>query len=253
MDITKFYERVGLSPDTKGETTLQFLKKLQLASLFSIPYENIEQVSGKAVSLNPDDVYDKVVIRKRGGYCFELNALFQRALNEIGFVTERYLARFWRGEEGIPIRRHRVTGVFLDGEEYIVDIGIGAIAPRFPLLLKAGVIQENFGESYRFEYEEDFGWVLYELYHGEWQRYFSFTTEKQFEDDFISPAYYCDMHPNSKFNKVYMVAIKTENGRKTLSDRTFKEFVGTELFRVEENMTEERTDEILLSEFGIKR
>ena len=234
MDITQYYARVGLSPDTKGEPTLQFLKKLQLASLFSIPYENIEQVYGKAVSLDLGDIYEKVVVRKRGGYCFELNALFEHVLTKIGFVTERYLARFWRGE-------------------IIVDIGIGAVAPRFPLLLKAGVVQENFGESYRFEYEEDFGWVLYELHHGEWKRYFSFTTEKQFEDDFISPAFYCDKHPDSKFNKGLMIALKTEKGRKTISDCTFKEFVGTDIYRVEENMSEARTDEILLSEFGIKR
>ena len=253
MIVSEFYKRVGLPCDTEGELTLEFLEKLQLSSLYSIPYENIEQVSGRAVSLNPDDIYDKVIVCGRGGYCFELNALFERVLSEIGFVTERYLARFWRGEVGVPIRRHRVTGVFLDGEQYIVDIGIGAVAPRFPLLLKAGVVQENFGESYRFEYEEEFGWVLYELNHGEWKRYFSFTTEKQFEDDFISPAYYCDKHPDSKFNKAYMIALKTEKGRKTISDRTYKEFVGSELVRVEEDMSNGRLDEILFSEFGIMR
>lgn len=253
MDIKKFYERIGLSPETKGEVSYEFLKKLQLASLYSIPYENIDLVAGKIVALDAEEVYEKVVLDRRGGYCFELNLLFERVLTEIGFKTKRYLARFWRGESGVPIRRHRVTGVFLDGEQYIVDIGVGAVAPRIPMLLKEGVVQEYFGESYRFSYEEDFGWVLYELYHGEWQRYYSFTEENQFDDDFISAAFYCDRHPDSRFNKELMIAIKSENGRKTLSGNTYKEFVGNKVSRVEENMTEERVEEVLLAEFGIKR
>lgn len=253
MDISKFYERIGLSPETNGEVTYEFLKKLQLASLYSIPYENIDLVAGKIVDLDLESIYKKVVLERRGGYCFELNCLFQHVLTEIGFTTKRYLARFWRGESGIPLRRHRVTGVFLDGEQYITDIGVGAVAPRIPLLLKSGVVQEYFGESYRFEYEADFGWVLYELYHGEWKRYYSFTEEPQFEEDFISAAFYCDRHPESKFNKSLMIAMKTESGRKTLSENTYKEFTDAGLSRIEENMSEARIDEVLLAEFGIKR
>ena len=252
MNIKKFYERVGLAANTEAEISYEFLKKLQQAALYTIPYENIDLVEGKIAVLDADEVFEKVVIRGRGGYCFELNCMFEKILSQLGFVTERYLARFWKGECGVPIRRHRLTGVYLDGERYIVDIGIGAVAPRIPLLLKEGIVQEYFGESYRFEREADFGWVLYELYHGEWKRYYSFTEEKQFDDDFISPAFYCDRHPDSKFNKSYIIAMKTPNGRKTLSGNCYKEFVGSEIVRIEENMSDERVEAVLWEEFGIK-
>ncbi len=253
MEIKKYLLRIGLSPDMPIPHTCGSLKMLQEAHIYSVPYENLDVIDGVPVSLQREDIYAKVVDRHRGGFCFELNSLFEWLLSELGFKTESYFSRFWRGEVGIPLRRHRVIAVFLDGETYILDVGIGAVAPRVPLLLKAGLVQECFGESYRFEFEDKFGWVLYELHHGEWKRYFSFTTEPTVENDYTAISYYCEKHPDSKFNKSFMVAMKNREGRKSVDGNIYKEFKGRELVKIEENMTADRTNEIFEKEFGLKR
>ena len=253
MDKRKYFERIGFDADTEVTHTYEFLKKFQEAHVYSVPYENIDAVEGKPISLNLEDIYEKVVNKHRGGWCFELNCLVHHFLSELGFNTVSYFARFWRGETGVPIYRHRVVAVFLDGETYIIDVGIGAVAPRIPLILKEGIIQEYFGESYRFERDGEFGWVLYELRHGEWQKYFSFFEQKHYDNDFVAISYFCETHSASKFNKSLMVAMKNEKGRKTLDGRTYKEFVGTSLTHIEENISDERLVEVLKNEFGVIR
>ncbi len=252
MDVEKYLARIGISSDIPRVPTYEFLKELQLAHLYSVPYENIDIINGVPINLEIEKIYEKIVVGRRGGWCFELNCLFSALLFELGFNTKNYLARFWRGEEGIPIHRHRVTAVFVNGKTYISDVGIGSVSPRIPLLLEPGLVQEYFGESYRFEKEADFGWVLYEFRHGVWERYFSFTDEPHYDADFVAISYFCEHHFTSKFNKSYIVALKTKTGRKCVDGHDFKEFSGNELIRTEENMSEERTRELFFGEFGLK-
>ena len=251
MDIKKYLNRIGISECDEMNVNLDLLKKLQTAHITSVPYENLDIIYGKAISLNEEDIYDKIVTRHRGGYCFELNALYEKLLLGLGFQAESFFARFLRGQTGIPVRRHRVIVVTLGGERYMVDVGIGSPSPREPLLLKEGLVQECFGESYRFEREEFLGWVLYEMHDGIWQKYLSFTEEKQLDIDFIQPSFYCEKHPDSIFNKQNMVALKTSTGRKTVDGNTFKIFEGANLVYIKEKLTRAELDEILSKEFGI--
>ena len=131
------------------------------------------------------------------------------------------------------------------------DTGIGEKAPRLPLLLKEGVIQEQCGETYRFDRDDELGWVLSDLHHGEWRRFFSFTEEKQLDIDFDHASYWCEKHEASPFNKTYMIAMKTECGRKTLDGLTYKEFTGDEITKIHEAADDAEAREIMKREFGL--
>ena len=251
MNVQAYFNRIGIDEDIDTQPTYELLERLQLAHIYSVPYENLDIINGIPLSLEVQALYQKIVEERRGGFCFELNSLFHRLLSTLGFSCVSYFARFWRGESGVPLRRHRVIAVFLNGKTYIADVGIGSQAPRIPLLLEEGIVQEYFGEKYRFERDETYGWVLYEWYHDAWQRYFSFTEEVQLDNDFEAISYYCEHHPASKFNKAYMVAMKTETGRKSLDGSVFKVFSGTDLAHLEEDMSASRTKEVLETEFGL--
>lgn len=73
-----------------------------------------------------------------------------------------------------------------------------------------------------------------------------------FEVDFSVNSFYCETHPDSKFNKVPIIAIKSSSGRKTINDREFKIFEGNNIIHIEENVTDERFNELLVKEFSIK-
>ena len=247
--INAFFTRIGLPVDTKVTHTAEFLKTVQYAAVTHIAYENLDILDGAAISLEPERIYDKIVNRGRGGYCFEVNGLLADMLREMGFTVSERFARYLRGEEGIPMRRHRVAIVALEDGNYLCDIGIGQTAPRYPVKLCEGVAQEQLGETYRFERDDSLGWVLCDLYKGEWRRFFSFTDEENYPVDYVQPSFWCEHHPDSPFNKAPMLAIKTGEGRKTIDGKTYKIFKGDELTYIEENVSDARFSELLKVEF----
>ncbi len=247
--INRFFERIGLPEDTAVEPTYEFLKKVQYNAVLRIAYENLEILEGKPLDLDPEALFDKIVVRGMGGYCFEVNGLLSYFFKTCGFDVTDYFARFLRDEKEIPMRRHRVLSVKCEDGDYFCDIGIGLSAPRYPLLMKEGVVQEQFGETYRFAKDADLGWVLSDFHKGAWREFISFTEERVYEVDFIQPSVFCELHPSSPFNKVPMIAIKTADGRKTIDDRVYKVFVGDEVTHIEEDISNDRYKELLRTEF----
>lgn len=249
--IHAFLKRIGIDENIEIKPDLELLRLIQYKSVTHIPYENIDIINGVPLNLNPDAVFEKIVVKGRGGYCFEVNALLSYILGKIGFEVTDYLARFLRDVNGIPVRHHRVVGVKIGDKTYIADIGIGSKAPKYPLELTEGFLQTQFGEQYEFLKDEDLGWVLWEYQKGEKRKYISFTEDKQMEVDFILPSFYCEKHPDSKFNKALMVAIKTENGRKTINGNEYKEFLDDNLIFTEA-LTEQSIKNRLKEDFFIE-
>ena len=249
--ISAYFSLLGMNPDTKPDYTYEFLCRIQYRHVTSIPYENLDIIQGKPLCYTTDALYNKIVRERRGGYCFELGGLLSRFLKDLGFEVTNYLGRFLRDVEGTPVRHHRVMKVMTQDGPYIVDVGVGSAAPRYPVKLEEGLIQEQFGETYRFEKTPDLGWVLYELHHDDWRPFYSFTEDPQLEIDYLLPSFYCEQHPDSKFNKGIMVAIKTADGRKTLNGREYKVFRGEKVVQVKENLTDDEITACLEQEFGI--
>lgn len=234
FDKSLYLERIGLSPNDDYPLTYETLCKLQFAHVTHVPYENADIVIRIPLKLDTESLFDKIVRRKRGGYCFELNGLYASLLRSLGFTVTDYMARFLRGETEIPKRRHRVLVVSLDGKRYVCDVGIGSTAPRYPLLLEENTEQEQFGECYKFRKDGFLGFVIMEKYGDTWRDFFSFTEEKQLDKDYIATSYYCENHPESIFIKEWMLSIKTEKGRRTLDGNVYKEFEGNEIQTVRE-------------------
>ena len=220
LDRIRYTGPRGRTPET--------LAALQYAHVTSVPYENLDIIRGIPLSMKVGDLYEKVVTRGRGGYCFELNGAFGWLLRALGFEVTDYAGRFLAdaGAE-IPQRRHRVLVANCAGERYICDVGVGIVAPRWPLRLVRGEVQEQrSGEAYRVEWDDFYGHVIHQRFRGIWQPFYSFTEEPQADVDFIMPSFYCERHPDSLFNKEYMVSLKTPDGRMTLDGNVFKVYAG---------------------------
>ena len=250
--IKNFFKRINLPENTEIEHTPEFLSLIVNKCVTNIAYENLDILEDKPISLEFKDMYEKIVLKGKGGYCFELNGLLTHILREMEFTVSDRFARYLRGEKEIPMRRHRVSVVKLCTGNYMCDIGVGEIAPREALKIEEGLIQNIQGETYKFEKSDVHGWVLYDLYKGQWREYIAFTEEDQYDVDFIQPSFFCEKHPSSPFNKAPMLAIKTEKGRKTIDGKIYKEFEGTKLAHIEENITEERYRELLKTVFKLK-
>ena len=215
VKIMKYLSRIGFT----GEPKLDYatLSQIQEKHLKTVPYENLDIMRNIPLSLETDDIYDKIVTRGRGGYCFELNGLYTWLLRGLGFEVTEFMARFLRDEKEIPMRRHRVLKVMCEGKAYLCDVGVGSVVPRKPLELVTGQINDFGSEKYKLEIEPFFGYVLYEQKNDGWRRLYSFTEEEQLNIDYVMPSFYCEAHPESYFRTMDMVHIFTDDGRKSVA------------------------------------
>ncbi|MEA4852661.1 MAG: arylamine N-acetyltransferase [Christensenella sp.] len=240
--------------------TMENLKVLQKAHVSAIPYEDLDIRAGKYISIALPDVYQKIVVKKRGGYCFELNGLFAWLLRKLGYDVVEYYGRYLEGEPlEMPMRRHRIARVMLDGKPYICDVGVGVKAPVWPIEIKADEVQILDGEEYRMLRHPALGWLVQGKYKGEWNRIYSFTEDQQFPVDFEMPNHWCVTHPDSIFKNVTMVYIRTPEGRNTMTEITdengktvpeFRRFTSQGV-QATRTYTKEEYNKALLEHFGI--
>ena len=246
-----YFKRLGLAVDgTDYFCDEAMLRRLQYAHVTTIPYENLDILRGIPLPLDYQSQYEKMILHRRGGYCFELNGLFGGLLRDLGFPVTTYVSRVLRGASGVTMRGHRILRVSCDDGTFLCDAGFGQQAPRYPLALVDGLIQEQFGETYRIIRDDVFGRVIQDLHEGAWRPLYGFTEEVQFDIDFVMPSYFFEHAAASIFNKARMVSIKTAAGRKTIDDWTFREFGAAGVAEITIGNRQEMSD-VLNRHFGI--
>lgn len=244
-----YWKRIGYQGDEKP--TIENLRTLQNLHLTHVPYENLDIIAGKRLSLAPKDLYEKIVLHNRGGYCFELNALFAQLLLSMGYTITSCFARFLLGEKEIPLRRHQVLVVQAEGEKYLADVGVGVLIPRYSVKLTAGEIhREPLGE-YKLTKDAQLGWILWDTRQGVWRKLFCFTEEPNLPVDYVTTSYFCEYAPESPFNKADMLAIGTPTGRITIDGDVLKHFDGDSVQTRTLTTPQEKTD-ALKEYFGIE-
>lgn len=128
--LAAYLRRIGHGGIVRPD--LETLRLLHRAHLKTIPFEALDVQLGLVPPLEPDAIFDKLVVQRRGGWCYEMNGLFGRVLEEIGFEVKRVSCGVMRhvgGEERMGT--HLALIVRLDGEEWLADVGFGStlIAP----------------------------------------------------------------------------------------------------------------------------
>ncbi|WP_371262747.1 arylamine N-acetyltransferase [Paenibacillus sp. OV219] len=250
-EVKAYLDRIGYSGPLDGSAAV--LARLQYCHLHAVPYENLDILRSIPLSLNITNLHDKIVTRRRGGYCFELNALFGWLLRELGYDVTDLVARFWRDSTDLPPkRRHQVLKVIVDGQPYLCDVGVGGIVPREPIEMIAFKEQTQGEEIYRLEPDAEYGWFLTELKRDEWHRIYSFTEEPQLAGDYEFATFWCENAPDSIFRQTPILAIRTSEGRITVFGNELRIFKDSDVEVIKpENDAE--FDTALLKYFGIQR
>ena len=192
FDAPAYLRRIGLSTPTR--VSAKGLDTLHRAQAFSIPFENFDILLGRGINLDKDAVFNKLVNHRRGGYCFELNGLFLRALIHFGFTARPLLARVHiRGM--ITGRSHQLSLVTIDGEDWLADVGFGGNGMVAPLPLETGknFLQNNV--TYRLIEQKPFGTMLQVLDEHRWSDLYSFDLTHVTEEDIKLGNYFTSTHP----------------------------------------------------------
>jgi N-hydroxyarylamine O-acetyltransferase len=156
FDLDRYLERIGLSsapsPDLDG------LEAVQAAQLRAVPFENLDVLLTGQIDVEPDAIFDKLVRRGRGGYCFECNLLLREALLALGFEARTLLARVVidRVDGPVPARTHAIVEVQIGDRHYAADCGFGAQTPRGVLQLPDGTTRDG-DAAWRLQDDPQFG------------------------------------------------------------------------------------------------
>ena len=142
-DREAYLDRIGLGGETLPPTA-ETLHRLIVAQLTHVPFENLDVYErGLCPELGVQALFDKIVTSRRGGYCFELNGLFQKLLESLGFSCYSVIVRIMRGNEA-PYPAHRgIVAVLPEGKAYC-DVGFGGPASLWPVPLGGEATPDGF-------------------------------------------------------------------------------------------------------------
>ncbi len=212
MRISDYLTRIGL--EAAPQATLDGLHLLQIHHMRHVPFENLNVLLGRPLNLSPDALFEKIVRRNRGGYCFELNTLYGSLLSEVGFNPVPMLARVWlRDPVEAPPRTHLVNRVNIEGQDWISDVGFGGRAARVPLKIEDGYEVDDGDGRIRISTDADFGYRISRYQDSAWSDQYTVETEAAHSADILSGNHWTESHPQSHFRLGMGVGLFTEDGR----------------------------------------
>jgi N-hydroxyarylamine O-acetyltransferase len=220
LDLAAYLSRIAY--DGPLEPTLETLSALHFAHISAIPFENLDIVLGRGISLDLADLQAKLVTSRRGGYCFEQNALFAAVLESLGFKLVRLAARVRFGATGVLPRTHMLLEVEAENARWLADVGFGGAGPLYPIALQAGDPVQQGVWSFRIRNEADL-FVLQSQETDGWLDLYAFTREPQYPVDYELGNHYTSTHPHSPFVQNVIVQRNGLQSRFILRNRDLSE------------------------------
>ena len=223
--LEAYLSRVGLSnhpaPDEDG------LHALHEAQFFTIPFENFDIQLGRGIGLEPECLAAKLVYRRRGGYCFELNGLMLLALRAVGFPARPLLARVHLGPSPSG-RSHQLNLVEIKDRPWVIDVGFGAGGLRCPMPLEIGYTADGPGWAFRFVERDPWG-IMMQSREGEtWKDSYSFDLSHVTDADIRMGNHYTSTSSNCQFVTSRVASLPQAGGRTSLLDFTLTRIDGGE-------------------------
>lgn len=273
MNVEEYFTRTGYK-GPREILDLETLTAIFQHHIRAIPFENLSIHCGETITLDLDQVYNKIVKKKRGGWCMEINQLLSWVLKNLGYNTTILGANVYNSQQDIyaPHMTHLIIKVVIDGIAYIVDAGFGVSYQMWqPMELVSGKDQPQTPGIFRFT-EENGIWYYEKIRRRQYipnQRFsdldllekrerrkiYLFSLEPRRVEDFQFQCSYLQTSPDSLFTRKSICTLQTSDGFYALIGWTFSETK----YNHKENMDlvefttlkDEEVEKTLKEKFGI--
>ncbi|HCU64269.1 MAG TPA: acetyltransferase [Rheinheimera sp.] len=252
FSLELYLQRIGYQQQVKPDiATVTALMQQQLRS---IAFENLDVQAKKVVSLEPEQIVNKIVGNdgkaRRGGYCYEVNGLFAMAMTALGLEYQFVFCRpmFY------PMRRpktHMALLVKVQGQQLLCDLGFGSYGLRAPIALsEVNLVQQQDFDLFRLVSPEPGQYVLQAQLDNNWVNQYGFDLYPADWLDFMPANFLNSTHPDTIFVQKLLIILQTPQGRKMLVGNEFKQTVAgvTQVQQVEAA----QVAALLEAEFGLK-
>ncbi|HDZ05683.1 hypothetical protein LCGC14_0066100 [marine sediment metagenome] len=220
MDLRAYLDRIDFHDPVIINRNV--LYELQKKHLLNIPFENLDIHYGRKINLSVMDIYQKIIIDKRGGFCYELNGLFHQLLMRIGFNAKLISARV-HSENGkySPEYDHLAIIVNLENQDFLVDVGFGKFS-LLPLRLETGKkIKDSFGQFQFKKHNADY-YQINEIKNQELIPQYIFNLKERELSEFEERCIFHQTSEHSHFTKKKLISIARFDGRITLNNSQLK-------------------------------
>lgn len=252
MNIPAYLTRLNYSTSVKPDA--ETLHGLQFAHLLTVPFENLDIGLKRPIQLGEEALWEKIIVHKRGGFCYELNGLFARLLKQIGFDATYLNARVFDHEGNLGIDfDHLALLVKIPQESacWLADVGFGDSFNE-PLSFEERGEQVQGLRAYWLE-QTSSGYVTWQKnYDGTWERQYFFDLQpRNFPTDYESACLYHQTSPKSSFTRKSIISKATSDGRVSLEAGRL--IVTTNGQRAERLVANQQEYQTLLNEhFGVE-
>ena len=247
MDIAAYLDRINYRGPLNCEA--ETLRQLHLAHLRNVPFENLSIHTGEPIVLDDDALFGKIITRKRGGFCYELNGLFSALLRALGFQVDRLSAQVANAEGEFSSDFDHMTLLVTLDERWLVDVGFGESFIE-PLRVDERGLQVQRGTTYRIEPVDDYVVGLQLNDQDIWNPFYRFKLQPYDYEDFEDRCRFHQTSPESHFTKNRICSMLTTNGRISVTDTNL---IVTESGKRTEKRVSSRQeyDQLLRDHFGI--
>lgn len=219
MDIHAYLQRIDYHGSLRP--TAQTLRDLQLAHLLTVPFENLSIHFAEPIVLDDDALYEKIVTRRRGGFCYELNGLFAALLRELGFEVSMLSVGVAnaQGVFGPDFDHMTLLVVPTEGqtERWLADVGFGDSFLE-PLMLDSRQEQLQGDRAYKIVEDDPHLIMMQREADDEWKAQYRFTLQPYTYSAYADMCLFHQTSPESHFTKARICSRVTPEGRITLSE-----------------------------------
>ena len=246
LDLGAYFDRIGYPGDPRPD--LATLAALHRAHAFSVPFENLAiQMGELPLRLDLESLQDKLVRRRRGGYCFEQNSLFLAVLRHLGFEATAHEARVRPPSGELLPRTHMNLQVQLPEGRFLVDVGFGGQGLREPLPMD-GEAHRQGPDEFRVVAEGPLQ-VLQARQSLQWQDLYAIEPGPKAAVDFEMGNWFTSTHPASRFVLTLTAQRPTPDGRRILRGLSYTLVEGG---RAEERILQRHEiPAVLRADFGL--
>jgi N-hydroxyarylamine O-acetyltransferase len=251
INLENYAKRIGFIGAFKPDFAT--LAAIQNGHTCSIPFENLDVVRNLPIHIEPEVLEEKMIDQRRGGYCFEHNGLLLEVLSQIGFDAAPMEARVRIGNprDYLPPRTHLFVLVKLNGDQWIVDGGVGGMSLTSPIKFELEIVQETLHEPRRITKEND---VYFHQIHlgSEWEDVYEFSGQQMPMIDREVSNWWVSTCSKAKFKQNMFLALGRPDGERFgYLNGVFTHRKGAEILREITVSSDEHLLEVLKMEFGL--
>jgi N-hydroxyarylamine O-acetyltransferase len=232
------------------ELDFEFLNDVVERHVATFAFSSVGCRLGEDLPLDFESLHNRIVIQRRGGYCFEQNGLLYRVLDELGFSPELYLARVIYNHDTHPGLTHRITMVEHEGRRYVMDVGFGSLGPRIPVPMSE--IESNDGEKiFRISERRPGEYHMQVFKDGDFFSLYRFELARYGQADCELGHFYSHRHPDAAFVNHLVGSLIQESETRSLRDLEYwvVQKSGTQHRKITDS---EELRQILVGELGVQ-